>query len=85
MLKYIIEGKLNQKNLEETVYQNRYYEVVVNENFTSNTPLLVQRQHKPQTDCKEYVSIKIDLVGLFTEDYLMKYKCFNYYTLYDSY
>lgn len=51
----------------------------------SNTHLLDQRQHKPQTDCKEYVSIKIDLVGLFTEDYLMKYKGFNYYTFYDSY
>lgn len=49
----------------------------------SNTHLLDQRQHKTQTDCKECLTIKIDLVGLFTEDYLML--GFNYYTFYDSY
>lgn len=77
MLEYIFEGNPNQKNLEETVFQNRYYEVVLKKNVMSNTHLLDQKQNKPQTDCKEYVSIKIDLVGLFTEDYLMKNKGFN--------
>lgn len=81
MLEYIFEGNLNQKNLEETVTMSWFSK----ENVTSNTHLLDQRQHKPQTDYKENVSIKIDLVGLFTEDYLMKYKGFNYYTLCDPY
>lgn len=29
MLEHIFEGNLNQKNLEETIFKNSYYEVVL--------------------------------------------------------